>query len=173
MSLISSIDDLFTRNILQSGTATRSVPCSSPRHQTPFHLLHPSSSSLSSFRHYSTTHPRPAKPSVFEDRLRVSNRAYSTKAPPLSPTSTSTSQTSSMPLPSPSEPKLTHLTPTSTVYMVPISHKSPTSRTATAVCTLYFSNPTALPLIRSNALKKGDVLGVARIAGIMAAKKTR
>lgn len=56
--------------------------------------------------------------------------------------------------------------------MVSISSKTPTTRLAIAVCTLHFSNPTALPLIRSNAMKKGDVLSVARIAGIMAAKKT-
>jgi molybdenum cofactor biosynthesis enzyme len=56
--------------------------------------------------------------------------------------------------------------------MVPISSKLITSRTAVAICSIHFSNPTALPLIRSNQLKKGDVLGVARIAGIMAAKKT-
>lgn len=56
--------------------------------------------------------------------------------------------------------------------MVAISHKTPTTRLATAVCTLHFSNSTALPLIRSNSMKKGDVLSVARIAGIMAAKKT-
>ncbi|TVY45804.1 Molybdenum cofactor biosynthesis protein [Lachnellula occidentalis] len=71
-----------------------------------------------------------------------------------------------------SAPKLTHLTPTGTAHMVPISTKSPTSRTAVARCTVLFSNPTARALIRANALKKGDVLGVARIAGIMAAKKT-
>ena len=55
--------------------------------------------------------------------------------------------------------------------MVPISHKTPTTRKAVAACTLYFSNSTALPLIRSNSLKKGDVLAVARIAGIMAARR--
>ncbi|TVY64205.1 Molybdenum cofactor biosynthesis protein, partial [Lachnellula suecica] len=69
-------------------------------------------------------------------------------------------------------PKLTHLTPHGTAHMVPISSKPPTSRTATARCTVHFSNPTAAPLIRSNSIKKGDVLSVARIAGIMAAKKT-
>ncbi|KAL2075014.1 hypothetical protein VTL71DRAFT_8794 [Oculimacula yallundae] len=56
--------------------------------------------------------------------------------------------------------------------MVPISHKSPTTRLATAVCSIHFSNTNALPLIRSNQMKKGDVLSVARIAGIMAAKRT-
>lgn len=56
--------------------------------------------------------------------------------------------------------------------MVSISSKIPTTRTAIAHCTVHFSNPTALPLIRSNSMEKGDVLSVARIAGIMAAKKT-
>jgi len=56
--------------------------------------------------------------------------------------------------------------------MVSISGKSPTKRTATAVCRVHFSSSTALPLIRENRAKKGDVLGVARIAGIMAAKRT-
>lgn len=68
-------------------------------------------------------------------------------------------------------PKLTHLTNTSQVHMVPISHKAPTTRKAIAACTLHFSNHTALPLIKSNSMEKGDVLAVARIAGIMAAKK--
>lgn len=56
--------------------------------------------------------------------------------------------------------------------MVSISAKTPTKRTAVAACRVYFSNPTAIPLIKDNRAKKGDVLGVARIAGIMAAKKT-
>lgn len=55
--------------------------------------------------------------------------------------------------------------------MVNITTKSTTSRSATAVGRVYFSNPTPLQLIQTNALKKGDVLGVARIAGIMAVKK--
>ena len=55
--------------------------------------------------------------------------------------------------------------------MVSVSAKAHTVRTAVAVGAVYFSNPTPLDLIRSNSLKKGDVLGVSRIAGIMAAKK--
>lgn len=55
--------------------------------------------------------------------------------------------------------------------MVNITSKPTTSRSATAVGRVTFSNPTALALIRTNSAKKGDVLGVARIAGIMAAKK--
>lgn len=57
--------------------------------------------------------------------------------------------------------------------MVPIAHKPPTARTARAVCTVHFSpGSTAPALIRANALRKGDVLATARIAGIMAAKRT-
>ncbi|EPE30032.1 Molybdenum cofactor biosynthesis protein C, MoaC [Glarea lozoyensis ATCC 20868] len=67
---------------------------------------------------------------------------------------------------------LTHLNTSGNAHMVSITSKAPTSRKAIAVCSIHFSNPTALPLIRSNSMKKGDVLSVARIAGIMAAKKT-
>lgn len=56
--------------------------------------------------------------------------------------------------------------------MVSIAHKQPTTRTARAVCAVHFSHPLALRLIRENGHKKGDVLGVARVAGIMAAKRT-
>ncbi|KAK3399295.1 hypothetical protein B0T20DRAFT_497533 [Sordaria brevicollis] len=70
------------------------------------------------------------------------------------------------------QPKLTHLTSTGEAHMVSITQKTPSSRTAVARCAVYFSNPTAFPLVVSNSLKKGDVLGVARIAGIMAAKRT-
>ena len=56
--------------------------------------------------------------------------------------------------------------------MVSIAEKKVTSRIATAACTVHFSDATALKLIRDNQMKKGDVLGIARIAGIMAAKRT-
>lgn len=56
--------------------------------------------------------------------------------------------------------------------MVPVTHKAPTHRVAIARGSVHFSNATPHDLIRSNMLKKGDVLGVARVAGIMAAKKT-
>ncbi|KAF2469819.1 MoaC-domain-containing protein, partial [Lindgomyces ingoldianus] len=85
---------------------------------------------------------------------------------PLDLTSTSTPQLQS----SPPAPSLPHLTPTGSAHMVSISTKTPTVRTAIAVGTVSFSNPTPLSLIRTNSLKKGDVLSVARIAGIMAAK---
>lgn len=56
--------------------------------------------------------------------------------------------------------------------MVNISEKQVTSRVATAACAVHFSDDTAITLIRENQMKKGDVLGVARVAGIMAAKRT-
>lgn len=70
------------------------------------------------------------------------------------------------------DPKLTHVTPSGTAHMVSITSKTPTSRLATAKCTITFSSPLAISLIQQNQMKKGDVLGVARIAGIMASKRT-
>ncbi|KAF3188975.1 Molybdenum cofactor synthesis protein 1 [Orbilia oligospora] len=68
--------------------------------------------------------------------------------------------------------RLTHVLPSGAAYMVPIHEKAITTRTAKAVSTIKFSNPDAVRLIRSNSNKKGDVLSISRIAGIMAAKKT-
>lgn len=56
--------------------------------------------------------------------------------------------------------------------MVSIAGKAVTARVATAACTVRFSTDVAPRLIHTNQLKKGDVLGVARVAGIMAAKRT-
>ena len=70
------------------------------------------------------------------------------------------------------KPKLTHVSDSGSAHMVSISDKTPTKRLATAKCTVRFSNPTAIALIQQNQMKKGDVLGVARIAGIMASKRT-
>ncbi|KAK3901727.1 hypothetical protein C8A05DRAFT_44686 [Staphylotrichum tortipilum] len=71
------------------------------------------------------------------------------------------------------QPTLTHITPTGAARMVSIASKSPTHRVAIAKCTVRFSRCSPAPgLIRANQMKKGDVLGVARVAGIMAAKRT-
>jgi len=56
--------------------------------------------------------------------------------------------------------------------MVSISGKDVTAREAVAKGRIIFSNSETAKLIQSNTLKKGDVLAVARIAGIMAAKRT-
>ncbi|PNY25883.1 Molybdenum cofactor biosynthesis protein 1 [Tolypocladium capitatum] len=68
--------------------------------------------------------------------------------------------------------RLTHVSEAGSARMVSISEKSVTWRVATAACTVRFSNDTAIRLIRDNQMTKGDVLGVARVAGIMAAKRT-
>lgn len=77
------------------------------------------------------------------------------------------------PTPTPTTPaSLPHLTATSTVHVVPVSHKPITARSALAVGQVAFSTPHPLVLIRAHALQKGDVLAVASVAAITAAKKT-
>ncbi|MBI4181190.1 MAG: cyclic pyranopterin monophosphate synthase MoaC [Chloroflexi bacterium] len=68
-------------------------------------------------------------------------------------------------------PKLTHLNAKGEARMVNISQKGDTEREAVARGKVIMK-PTTLEQIRANSLKKGDVLAVARVAGIMAAKKT-
>ncbi|TLD27786.1 molybdenum cofactor biosynthesis protein C [Venturia nashicola] len=65
---------------------------------------------------------------------------------------------------------LTHLTQSGSAHMVNITPKTSTHRLAVAIGTVSFSSAETLGLVRSAALKKGDVLGVTRIAGIQAAK---
>jgi len=67
--------------------------------------------------------------------------------------------------------KLTHFDEAGRAAMVDVSAKAETSRTATARGRVVMA-PETLALIQAGQVGKGDVLGVARIAGIMAAKKT-
>lgn len=67
--------------------------------------------------------------------------------------------------------KLTHLDDSGQASMVDVSDKPDTERSATAVGSVYMQ-PETLQLIREGNIKKGDVLTVARIAGIMGAKRT-
>lgn len=67
--------------------------------------------------------------------------------------------------------KLTHLDENGAASMVDIGDKTATKRTAKARGRIVMSEQ-ALAAIRSGDVAKGDVLGTARIAGIMAAKKT-
>ena len=55
--------------------------------------------------------------------------------------------------------------------MVDVSGKEPTVREATAAGFVRMS-PETVAIVRAGGLSKGDALGVAKIAGIMAAKKT-
>ena len=67
--------------------------------------------------------------------------------------------------------KLTHLDEAGNAAMVDVSAKPATEREAIAEGRITMSAE-ALAAIREGAVKKGDVLATARIAGIMAAKKT-
>ena len=69
------------------------------------------------------------------------------------------------------EVSLTHVGPSGEARMVDVTSKSVTDRTATASARVRMSEGT-VEALRSNTLKKGDALGAARIAGIMAAKRT-
>jgi cyclic pyranopterin phosphate synthase len=66
---------------------------------------------------------------------------------------------------------LTHVSADGSAKMVDVSIKAPTARTARARGRIRMGM-VAFEAIRSHSIKKGDVLSVAKIAGIMAAKRT-
>ena len=66
---------------------------------------------------------------------------------------------------------LTHFDPQGQAHMVDVSAKAETHRIARATGTITML-PATLALIASGSAKKGDVLGIARIAAIQAAKRT-
>lgn len=66
---------------------------------------------------------------------------------------------------------LTHFDDAGNARMVDVSEKDATERSATAKGSVYMSAET-LALIRDRGVKKGDVLTVAQLAGIMGAKRT-
>jgi len=67
--------------------------------------------------------------------------------------------------------KLTHLDESGRATMVDVGQKPPTEREAVARGHVAMQ-PETLALIKDGALKKGDVLTIAQVAGIMAAKRT-
>lgn len=67
--------------------------------------------------------------------------------------------------------KLTHLDPEGRARMVDVTEKDVTSRVA-AARGVVFMRPETLALIMEKRVEKGDVFSVARVAGIMAAKRT-
>jgi len=67
--------------------------------------------------------------------------------------------------------KLTHLDSQGAARMIVVGGKPETARSATATGRIRMS-PEALAAVRDGSGPKGDVLAVARVAGIMAAKKT-
>ena len=70
-----------------------------------------------------------------------------------------------------SDRRLTHVDPLGRARMVDVTPKEPTHRRAIARCKV-FMQPDTTAMVASNAVTKGDVLGVARVAGIQAAKHT-
>ena len=66
---------------------------------------------------------------------------------------------------------LTHLDSSGHARMVDVTDKTPTVRSATAAGRV-ITSPETVALLRDGTVPKGDVLAVARIAGIQAAKKT-
>lgn len=100
---------------------------------------------------FSTTSQLKSSASIPTSVMRFSTRASSSYKP-----------TTSLP----------HLTSQSTIHVIPVGDKESTPRSAFAVGHIIFSNPDPLPLVRAHALRKGDVLSVARVAAIMAVKRT-
>jgi cyclic pyranopterin monophosphate synthase len=68
-------------------------------------------------------------------------------------------------------PDFTHLDETGAARMVDVSEKDVTQRTAVATGRVLVSSD-VVALLRGEGVPKGDALGVARVAGIMAAKRT-
>ena len=68
-------------------------------------------------------------------------------------------------------PKLTHVDESGAARMVDVTGKDVTARTATARGRVEVS-PAVIELLRGVGVPKGDALGVARVAGIMATKRT-
>ena len=68
-------------------------------------------------------------------------------------------------------PEFTHFNEQGRARMVDVSEKTPTLRTATAAGTVRM-RPATAEAIRTGGVPKGDVLAVAQVAGIMAAKRT-
>ncbi|MBT3989353.1 MAG: cyclic pyranopterin monophosphate synthase MoaC [Rhodospirillaceae bacterium] len=66
---------------------------------------------------------------------------------------------------------LTHIDADGNAIMVDVSDKDATERTATAMGSVYME-PATLKLITDKGVKKGDVLSIAQLAGIMGAKRT-
>ena len=69
------------------------------------------------------------------------------------------------------EMEFTHFDENGNALMVDVSEKAETKREATARGSIYMS-PECLKKVKEGTMAKGDVLGVARVAGIMGAKKT-
>lgn len=83
----------------------------------------------------------------------------------------STSLSRSMTVVDSSQPALTHTDSSGKAKMVDVNHKNVTERIAVAGATVNVG-PEIARLIEQNSVKKGDVLSIAQISGIIAAKRT-
>ncbi|GFN21365.1 cyclic pyranopterin monophosphate synthase MoaC [Aspergillus tubingensis] len=105
--------------------------------------------------------------------LPQSRHHHTSRANNNNESSTNNNTTKPISLPTTPDPDLPHLNASQNVHMTKISSKPITSRLATATCHIQFSNPRPWEILRDGGMtKKGDVFSVARIAGIMAAKRT-
>jgi molybdenum cofactor biosynthesis protein MoaC len=119
----------------------------------------------------------PAEPQPSKDAWGLSQEdqttTYSSK--PAEPTNSSPAEKgaskTTTTTASPASRQLTHVRPTGEAHMVDVGAKPATKRTAIAIAYIRIS-PEVYKQIEENSNKKGDVLGIARIAGIMAAKRT-
>ena len=98
-----------------------------------------------------------------EEADRLANREASGRDPGTNPPTAEPSAGS--------KPSLTHLDESGRARMVDVGWKDETQRLAVARGTIVMK-PETLALIKSNGFEKGDVLGVARVAGVMGAKST-
>ncbi|ACT33607.1 cyclic pyranopterin monophosphate synthase MoaC [Clostridium botulinum C] len=69
------------------------------------------------------------------------------------------------------EKELTHINKQGRARMVDVSHKDKTKRVGVASASIYMKKETLMK-IKEGSIKKGDVLSVAQVGGIMAAKNT-
>ncbi|KAK5945116.1 hypothetical protein PMZ80_002320 [Knufia obscura] len=137
----------------------RNVLKAPPHPAIPLHILPPNTLLNQQTRVYSTSRVHRTH-SPFRS---IRHYSQPTKQHNTNPNPTSTTTTPNT---------LTHLTPTGAAHMVDISHKTPTTRLATAVSTLLFSHPQTYTTLTSQSNAKGDAIAVSRIAAIQAAKKT-
>ncbi|RAL16915.1 molybdopterin cofactor, partial [Aspergillus homomorphus CBS 101889] len=154
--------------LIDNGLMGKSIhprPFSIPRTRTtsiawnkiPVHLLSSGTGFATQVRHYSSE--RNSNPSAVDS--------------PCTHPDQPNEDFSKISLPTASDPDLPHLNSSQHVHMTKIAEKAVTKRQATATCLVQFSNPQPWEILREGrGTKKGDVFSVARIAGIMAAKKT-
>lgn len=146
MKLISPIDNSHVQP--SHGLSATGSSTNRPWRKIPAHLLGLGIPPASSVRFYST-----GRSDIVREPERKGERRSAS-------------------LPTDSDADLPHLTPSQNVHMTKISQKPVTERVATATCLVEFSNQRPWELLREGRTRKGDVFSVARIAGIMAAKKT-